>query len=53
MKWKWRTAPDIKSDKVLRLEKEGKIYLLLEAIESERAGENGKSKDGSITVRRV
>lgn len=53
MKWKWNTAPVIKSDKVLRLEKAGKIHLLLEAIESERAGGNGKSKDGSVTVRKV
>ena len=56
MTFKFRTAPVIKSDTVLKLERIGKTMDLLQAIESERKNNVtniGKSFDGQITVERV
>lgn len=44
------TAPKTMSDKVRKLEAEGKLHLLVEAVENERKGI--KSTNG-ITVKRV
>lgn len=56
MTFKFRTAPVIKSDTVLKLERIGKTMDLLQAIEAERRNHisnTGKSFDGQITVERV
>jgi len=52
----FRTAPVIKSDTVLKLERIGKTMDLLQAIEAERknpASHTGTSFDGQIMVERV
>jgi hypothetical protein len=58
--WNWfKTAPKVKSDKVLWLEKMNKRRLLLEAVDDERRNYRknykgiGRSKCGKITVVRV
>jgi hypothetical protein len=58
--WNWfKTAPKVKSDKVLRLGKAGYSNMLLEAVDDERRnyisgiGCTGKSKCGRLTVTRV
>ncbi|HEX8675699.1 MAG TPA: hypothetical protein VF700_00680 [Segetibacter sp.] len=56
MTFKFRTAPVIKSDTVLKLERIGKTMDLLQAIEAERknhVSNTGKSFDGQIMVERV
>jgi len=56
MTFKFGTAPVIKSDTVLKLERIGKTMDLLQAIESERknhVSHTGKSSDGQIIVERV
>jgi hypothetical protein len=49
LKW-FDTAPPIKTEAVRTLEREGKLRLLVDAVESERRGE--KSTNG-ITVKKV
>ena len=52
----FRTAPVIKSDTVLKLERLGKTTELLQAIEAERRNplsNTGTSFDGQIRVERV
>lgn len=52
----FRTAPVIKSDTVLKLERIGKTMELLQAIEAERknpVSHTGTSFDGQIVVERV
>lgn len=56
MTFKFRTAPIIKNDIVLKLESIGKTRDLLQAIEAERKNHvtnTGKSFDGQIMVERV
>ena len=56
MTFKLRTAPVIKSDTVLKLERIGKTMDLLQAIESERkilVSHTGTSFDGQLMVERV
>lgn len=56
MTFKLRTAPVIKSDIVLKLERIGKTMDLLQAIEAERknlVSNTGISFDGQIMVERV
>jgi hypothetical protein len=52
----FRTAPIIKSDTVLKLERMGKTMQLLQAIEAERrnfSSNTGSSINGEVTVERV
>lgn len=56
MTFKFNTAPVIKSDKVLNLERSGKTMDLLQAIEAERKNSysnRGTSNNGEITVERI
>ncbi len=56
MTFKFRTAPIIKNDIVLKVESIGKTMDLLQAIEAERKNHvtnTGKSFDGQIMVERV
>ena len=52
----FKTAPVMKSDNFLKLERIGKISLLVEAIEAERKNPNsntGTSLNGQVVVQRV
>ena len=52
----FKTAPDTKSETVLKLERIGRTMQLLEAIDAERANmfsTKGSSANGEITVKRV
>lgn len=49
----FRTAPRVKSNDVLNLERANKVLVLFEAIEDAKKNRVGKSKDGRLTVRRV
>ena len=56
MNFKFRTAPVVKSDTVLKLERTGKTMQLLQAIEAERKNffsNTGSSNNGEIMVERV
>jgi hypothetical protein len=46
----FRTAPRVKSDKVLLLERAGKMNLLIDAIEAEK---KGLPQKGDIKVKKV
>ena len=52
----FKTSPVIKSDNFLKLERIGKISLLVEAIEAERKNQHsntGSSTNGQVIVQRV
>lgn len=56
MIFKLRTAPVVKSDTVMKLERMGKTTQLLQAIEAERKNifsNTGTSRNGEIMVERV
>jgi hypothetical protein len=49
----FKTAPNVKSDKVIDLERRGLSHLIIEAIRDERNGGWGYSKNKEIRVRHV
>jgi hypothetical protein len=56
MFFKFRTAPAVKSETVLKLERTGRTIQLLQAIEAERKNpfsNTGSSSNGQIKVERV
>ena len=55
MTFKLRTAPAVRSDTIVKLERIGKTAQLLQAIEAERRNisNTGNSANGEITVKRV
>ena len=53
----FNTAPKVKSEKVVRLEKIGQGFRITQAVDAERKATNhsniGSDAEGKITVRRV